>query len=166
MCTNHHYLGRPLVSDLTENVNSRKTQKSPSFVLSEARKEGIPLERACFCSAPNPVSRGKRLGGVEWSLALWSEWSAYLQSFPRPPPLPPRACFFCSVLFWTSFRSKRMFVVSGLGALKDPWKPNSLKFMFMHTNVSRTHLAFTDNLKLPISYKSWVCLSLALARVF
>lgn len=160
MCTNHHYLGRPLVSDLTENVNSRKTQKSPSFVLSEARKEGIPPERACFCSAPNPVSRGKRLGEVV--KPCFVKWMVGL-----PPKLPPpRASFFCSVLFWTSFRSKRMFVVSGLGALKDPWKPNSLKFMFMHTNVSRTHLAFTDNLKLPISYKSWVCLSLALARVF
>lgn len=82
----------PLLSDPTKNVNSRKTQKRLFFVLSETRKEGIPPERACFCSVPNPVSRWKRPGEVEWSLALWSEWSAYLQRFHQ------QACFFYSVL--------------------------------------------------------------------
>lgn len=44
-----------------------------------------------------------------------------------------------------------MFVVSGLDVMKDLWKPNSFEYMLLHTNVSRTQLAFADNLKLHMS---------------
>lgn len=144
MCTSHHYLSTPLVPVLTENMNSRKTQKSLFFAPIWNQEMMIPTGESSFLLGSKPSFQMKApwRGGVKL---------CFVKRMVGLPPMLQPASLVLSILFWTSFKSKRMFVFSGLDAMKDLWKPNSLKYMLMNTNVSRIHLVFTDNLKLYIS---------------
>lgn len=118
-------------------------------------------------------STGQSLASSKPSFQMKGPWRGRLllcfvkQMMGLPPMLHPAdivLCSFCSV--WASFRSKRMFVVSELDALKELWKPNSPKNMLLHINVSGTPLALTDNPRLHkyvLKYLPILSLAMALA---
>lgn len=102
MHTSHHYLSTPLVSELSKNVNSRKTQKNLFFVPVWNQEVMNPTGGSLFLlsSKPSSLMKASCRGRVR---------PCFVKSMVGLPPKLQPAGLVLSILFWTSFKSKRLF---------------------------------------------------------